>query len=158
MPEFRSLEELREATRRALRQLALDSKERCVEGTQTIDLDLQESIKVYNPGDDNVGGATTITDLDAFVRLVQNLLLIFPNGDNAVEVLNPSSAFVSPDDMLVVSIVVPALRKMLAQTPREQRRRKVRKAQLSLERAKQNLLDAIQKVGAQFTKLVDALR
>lgn len=157
MLEFKDLEALREAVRRAVSEAGMGAGAHRVEGFQNINIDLDERIKVFNPKDDNVGGAAAIDDPDAFVRLVQDLLMIFPNGERAVEVLDPSSALVTPDDLLVVSIVVPALRAMLAKTPREQRRRKIRKAQVALDAAKQELVGIVKKLGVKFTNLVNAM-
>lgn len=136
--------------------------ERVIIGRQDLTLDLQESIQVLDAsgvsgGDE--GAAATIANPDAFVGLVQSLLLVFPNGNRATQILdpNPANKNVTADDAMVIATVVPQLRAMLINTPREQRRRKTRKALTRYNTAKQVLFAAVGKVQSAFLDLIQAL-
>lgn len=67
----------------------------------------------------DVANAEAVTDPEEFVRLTAQLLSIFPNGANVTKILDPNTnnRFVSKDDALIISDVVPKLRRLLAATP-----------------------------------------
>ena len=125
-------------------------------GEQNISVRIAEVLSTRKPAQLAEGGATYVKDMDAFVDLVQDLLSIFPNGDRAIQVLDLTHPTASVNDMRTVLRVVPQLRKMLRNTPRELRRDEIRKAVAGRQRALKVLAEAVDAAGQAFQRLINA--